>query len=393
MSLELLDYTSEGILQLFRDEFYKQYGKPLIIGQDEFTNSAVFTYVLTVLVNAINHASDMRFIDTATGLYLDAIAAVNGLSRPNAQAASAVFDWSPKTDNAVYQPGFIQVSDGNGHLFKNTQILSSNQSLCILYAENTGSAYNGIPVDSINIMQGQTALVLNSIRNLTVTEGADDGYPYTPEGDSRFREYIKTQRSAYIVGGTAPAYRAKAMGVDNRILDAYIFKDGDLDFERGKIKVALLFDRDQVGSYVRNAIVGQVQVILRADDFRPVGDYVEVSEASHLQLDIDDDWHIVYPMKFKDLCLAHIFKVLSEYRSYLATGFNRPFSESELAKRFITPDADGVYALAFDVYGDAVYSEPDTGKVWALDWFNSDPEDWALMTVEDLEDAGILTLI
>lgn len=391
MSLELLDYTSEGILQLFRDEFYKQYGKPLIIGQDEFTNSAVFTYVLTILVNAINHASDMRFIDTATGLYLDAIAAVNGLSRPNAQPASAVFDWAPKTQNAVYQPGFIQVSDGNGHLFKNTQILSSNQSLCILYAENTGTDYNGIPIDSINIMEGQTAQVLDSIRNITVTDGADNGYQYTPDGDAKFREYIKTQRSAYIVGGTAPAYRAKAMGVDNRILDAYVFKDGDLDFERGKVKVALLFDREQVGSYVRNAIVGQVQVILRADDFRPVGDYVEVSEAVHSQLDIDDDWHIVYPLKFKGLCLDHIYKVLSGYRAYLANGFNRPFSESELAKRFITPDENGVYALAFDVYGDAVYSEPDTGKVWAFDW--ADSGTWENVTVEDLEDAGILTLV
>lgn len=391
MSIEFLPYTTASILELFKAAYYAQHGNPMIIGSDEFTASAAFAYVLGVLCGDMNHSSAQRFIDTATGEYLDAIAAVNGLVRPGPQAASAVFDWSVKTDNAVYQPGLIRVSDGNGHVFTNTQILSSNQALCILYAENTGTAYNGIPIDTINIMQGQTALVLNNIRNFTVTEGADDGYPYTPEGDAKFREYIKTQRSAYIVGGTAPAYRAKAMGVDNRILDAYVYKDGDSDFERGKVKVALLFDRDQVGAYVRNAIVGQVQVILRADDFRPVGDYVEIHESTHRSLDIDDDWHVVYPMKFKDLCLSHIYSVLSEYRTYLANGFNRAFSESELAKRFITPDANGVYALAFDAYGDAVYSEPGTGEVWSFTWKNAG--NWDQVTVDDLEDAGILTLV
>lgn len=396
MSLELLDYTSEGILQLFRDEFYRQYGKPLIIGQDEFTNSAVFTYVLTILVNAINHASDMRFIDTATGLYLDAIAAVNGLYRPNPQKASAGFDWMPKTSNAVYQAGMIRVSDAAGRVFTNTTALSANQNNVLLYAENDGIEYNGIPAGEINIMVGNTSTYLDSIHNMTDSGGADNGYPYTPEGDARFREYIKTQRSAYIVGGTAPAYRAKAMSVDNRIIDAYVFKDGDAGYEKGKAKIRLLWSPDldtsnPADQVVINSIIPRVLSVLRADDFKPIGDCVDVSSASADILDIDDDWHIVYPLKFRDVCLNHVQKVLNEYREYLLSGFSRNFSESELAKRLITPDSDGVYALAFDVYGDAVYSEPTTGEFFKLDWYKR--TSWNTVDVDELETMGVLTFV
>lgn len=369
MALELLSYTSKEILELFKSAFYDQYGTPMITGSDDFTSASVMAYVLTVLVNALNVASNQRFLDTATGEFLDAIASVNGLSRPAAASASAVFSLVPVTAPATIPAGALRVSDGNAIFINDKAIyLASNPTQALLYCTEAGAQNNGISAGSIDMIAAGGSYV-DEAENIDMTSGGDDGYPYTPEGDVKFREYIKNMRSAYAAGGPAPAYRARALQCDNRILDVYIAKDGDSVFEKGKVKIYALFDFDATSSALRAQIKDLVLSSCKADDFRCVGDFIQVFTATQHILTLNNNFLVKYPMKFKGVAVAHLNAVFDAYRKYLFSGYGRPFSESELAKRLITPDADGVYALAFDVKNtDARWNMPSKDSVYIFDY-------------------------
>ena len=107
MTTKLLSYTPSEILDLFKTSFYEAHVTPMIIGSDDFTASATFSYVLSVLTNAINVAGDQRFLESATGEYLDAIAGSLGLSRPSPSRANAVFHLKPVATLTLTDCGYL----------------------------------------------------------------------------------------------------------------------------------------------------------------------------------------------------------------------------------------------------------------------------------------------
>lgn len=393
MDLDLINLTSTQIFENFKTEFYNSYGKTLLNGSDDWISAGVITYVLTILVNALNDASNQRFIDTATGGFLDAIGEVNGISRPSPAHASAVFTTTPITLNTAIPVHGLKVSNGS-QTFQNEDViyLENSHPSHLLYCTESGSANNGIPSGTItNIIEGSA--YVSSASNFTATSGGDDGYPYTPEGDERFRNYIKNIRSAYVVGGSAPAYRAKALETDNRILDVYIAKDGDSFYEKGKVKIYTLYDLDAIPFAGRQLINNKVKDACNADDFRCIGDYIEVRTASTATLYLSSSNFVVkYPLKFKDSAVSHFNEILREYRHYLYSGFARPISESELGKRFIEPDSNGIYALSVDIKSaDGFWFMPPLNAVELLTWeyMNDDPKP----SIDTYVNSGLIQLI
>ena len=390
--MNLIEYSTSDILQLYRDSFFAEFGTPMIIGSDNFTSAAVETYVLGVLVNALNQANNQRFLETATGTWLDAIAGVNGLSRPSPKSASAAFLVNVVSQGITIPTQALKVTNGD-LVFTNLEpvymnILNKN---VLLYCTETGTKGNGYPVNSINEILSGGAYV-SSAYNISATGGGFDGFPYDEAGDNGFREYIKNTRSAYVCGGSAPAYRAKALEQDTRIIDVYVAKDGDSVYEKGKAKIYTLYDFDEVNSYARNLINDKVYEACSSDSFRPIGDYVEVNTATQNLFQLSSSFKLKYPLAFRDVCVGHFNQIFKEYRKYLYSGFKRPFSESELAKRLITPDENGVYALSFDYTGSqAQWVLPSENTVYLLTWLYMN--NYQTKTYSDYINAGVLELI
>ncbi len=390
--MKLLDYTSDTILQLFRDSYYSQYGTPLTIGSDEFTSSAVFTYVLSILMNAMNKASDQRFIDTATGAFLDAIAGVNGLTRPAPRAASAAFIIHGISTGTTIPKEALRLGNGALH-FTNEEPIYLNvlDKNVLLYCTEEGTKGNNYPENTFTILESGASYIYSG-SNISKTGGGFDGFAYDEEGDAGFRTWIKEMRSAYIVGGSAPAYRSKALEQDMRIIDSYVAKDGDSVYEKGKVKIYNLYDFDVVNTFAQNLINQKVEDACKAEDFRPIGDYVEVASAGQRLFQLSSSFKIKYPLAFRDSCVEHMNRIFREYRVYLYSGFRRAFSESELAKRLVTPDDNGVYALAFDYTGgQGTWIRPDVNEVYLLTWLYMNT--YQTKTYKDYVDAGVLELI
>lgn len=370
MSIDYLDYSTSEILELFKTAYYEQHGKPMIIGSDEFSASAAFAYVLGVLCGDMNHSSAQRFIDTATGEYLDAIAAVNGLVRPGPSRASAVFSLVRAGYSSATAPaGAIQLMDQGGHVFENLDpvFMTASTVKALLFCTEAGSKNNGIPAGSISIVEAGSEYV-QAGTNTEATSGGGDGCGYSEEGDAEFRRYIELNRSAYIVGGSAAAYRAKAFDTDSRVIDVRVLKDGDTGYEKGKVKIYINYALD-ASSDLKSLINDRILAACSADDFKPVGDLVQVDTAEYVECVFGLNILVKYPLKFRNVAVNHYNSVMAAYRDYVASKFGIPVSESELARRFVTPDESGVYALGFEWRNkDAGLKFGDPSQVLVVKW-------------------------
>lgn len=345
MSLDLINITPREILDLLKAEYYNQTGKTIQIGSDEFASNAVQGYVWPLLFNTINTATINRFIDNASGEFLDAIAANYGITeRPSGYHATARFAVVSVNNTSITVPaGSIIVSDDAGNQFSNpfdTNITSGVNSI-VLQAIDSGTKYNGIPKDTINtIVEGDSYISLAN--NTTQSDGGTDGYPYTVDGDNAYREWLKTEIQSFAGAGTYLAYEARAKNADSRVLDVYVLKQDDTDYIKGKVQIFIQTDPD-------TDIDNQARVIVQAscEDpiFRPIGDLVEVRYAYITDFDLSETIQVTYPERFRAIADSRNARIISEYRKYLAEKINRPFLFSEFCERFTQKDSEGVYAI------------------------------------------------
>ena len=279
--LDLLKLDVQGIMNLFRDAYYNAYGETMRIGSVEFQTASIFSYAVAVLINSMNDASKQRWLATATGEYLDAIAETYGLVRPDGYHATAkvhVVARNP-VDTMTIPEGTIVISDQEGrYKFSNAfEFQLSNSTDTVFRAVDAGSEYNGIPVGKLNKIVSGTAYT-TSCSNTTESSGGTD--PMTD--DEVFRAWLKTEIRTLAGAGTYLAYEARAKNADSRIVDVHVVQQGEEGYEKGKVQIIVLPSFDYDGW---DAIRAIVQNACADPSFRPVGDFVQTRIAKTQNFD------------------------------------------------------------------------------------------------------------
>ena len=350
--LDLLKLDVQGIMNLFRDAYYNAYGETMRIGSVEFQTASIFSYAVTVLINSMNDASKQRWLATATGEYLDAIAETYGLARPDGYHATvSVHVIARNPGDAMTIPeGTIVISDQDGkYQFANAfEFQMSNSADTVFRAVDAGSEYNGIPAGKLDRIVSGTAYI-TSCRNNTETSGGTD--PMTD--DEVFRAWLKTEIQSLAGAGTYLAYEARAKNADSRIVDVHVVQQGEDGYEKGKVQVIVLpsFDYDDW-----DAIREVVQNACADPSFRPVGDFVQTRLAQTQDFDCPYICKVSYPARFKPLANERNNRIKDEYNEYLRQKIGRAFSYADFCAKLCEKDADGVYALDAAFYStDAEY--------------------------------------
>lgn len=362
--IDLMNIDARQLIDDLKKAYYNQTGETLQIGSDEFAAAASFAYVWSVLLNNINDATLNRFIDSATGEYLDAIAANYGIeSRPLGYHSTAKFSITTTSSPIVIPANSIVIQDSSGNAFTNRYklSLSTSPSSVVLYAVDAGTKYNGIPESSITeIVEGDAYITAAS--NTTMTSGGTDGF----ENDDVYREWLKLQIQSFAGAGTYQAYEARAKNADPRVLDVYVVKQDDDIYQKGKVQIFIHTDSTTDSD---NQVQDIVQSSCSDDSFRPIGDLVEVNYSA---LD-SRSWAALYPIqttypeRFSGVASARNTRILSEYNEELALKIGKPFVFEELCKRLCTKDSDGVYCtdaktINFSTFYAPEPIYPDTGK-------------------------------
>ena len=374
---DLIPYTTEQILDLFKAAYYEQTGETLRIGSDEFAFSTVASYVLRVFEQAMKRGADAVSINTATGEALDNIAASFGIERPDATPARMAIALENETQNPIVcDIGQIVAYTNQGVTFSNTAPITLPQTgetmYLFLYCAEAGSQYNGITPSEMDIPDG-SLLVANSMSG----GGTDSLQEHTQENDEAFRKYLLEGIKALAVG-TAPYYEYEAKkGYDGILADVYCLRDGDTGFEPGKVKIKTLFLPSITSTVYKNTTNETIREYLSSDSVKCVTDYVEVAEGEAEYLNIIGIV-IYYEKRFQamtsdgiTLAQDHFERVFESYRTDLITHFNKPYIEAELEAMLCKPDENGVYATTFK--SNASYYKPGVGKKFIISaqWNNA----------------------
>ena len=337
--------TTNEILDVFKTAFYNQYGNTIRIGSEEYAASTVFAYCMTVLFAAMNDSAKQRYIDTATGEYLDAIAATYGITeRPKGYKATCLVDITMLPVPNHYGVGALKIADTSGKVFTNARDFNYRNRYSILFeAVSIGSEYNGIPENAITeIITPLTGVI--SVSNTTMTGGGSDAITE----DDEFRAWLKNEISSFAGAGTAEAYRGKAMNVDTRILDVLVVEQGMLGYEKGKVKIYILTDETVSQP---EEVVERVYDAVSDRSFRPVGDFIMCKASLSRECDVQGTFHITYPMKFSAKAQERTERIIEEYKTYLGQKIHRPFVYGELTQRLMEKDDEGYYATECVVMG------------------------------------------
>lgn len=351
MSLDLLNTDPKQFLDALKTAYYEQTGETLQIGSDYFAVSSVYAYCLAVFFNAVNSATQNRFIDYATGEYLDAIAANYGIeSRPDGYHATAEFSISliQGLTSATFPPGSIVISDGSGNKFTNRYAvkITSPNSTTILYSQNPGTQYNGIPANSLTTVESGEYYI-SSATNTVITSGGTDGFPYTTDGDNQYRTWLKNEIKSFSGAGTYAAYEARARNADPRVSDVYVLRQEDEGYQKGKVKIFIYCKEYMSYDIGQDQVVSIVQNACSDESFRPIGDLVEVeySQLYTAYISGSGAFVVTYPEKFRTFANNRNARILNEYKNEVKNYINKPFVGEELCARLVATDDDGVYAL------------------------------------------------
>ena len=344
--MRLIDIKPAQILELLKSAYYEQYGEQIEIGSDAFAAGAAQSYAWSVLLANINEAANNLFLETANGEYLDAIAADYGITqRPPGYRASAQFSLIYWAAGMTYPAGALVMQDDAGNRFTNLYPISSPESgsplagVATLYAVESGSAYNNIPVDAIdNIVEGGG--FVSQGRNVTQTSGGTDGFPYDDAGNEAYRQWLQTQIQTFAGAGTRTAYLARAKNADFRVVSAYVLAQDDDGYEKGKVQIYVYSD-----PAVIDEVVDSVQGACADPRFRAIGDLVVASASPLQEVTSALDLSIIYEYRFEHVANAHALRIINAYCAEIETQIGKPFVVDELCHRLCAADADGIYAI------------------------------------------------
>lgn len=340
--LDLITISPTEILDLLKKAYYDQTGETIQIGSNEFAASAAQSYAWSVLLNSINENTRNRFIDTATGSFLDAIAANYGIDqRPEGYHASAMFALTLITNGVDIPANALVIQDDSGNQFTNPYAFYASTGHgtdhIVLQAVESGTKYNGIPANEIHdIVEG--GIYISAAYNETMTTGGTDGFA----DDDLYREWLKTQIQSFSGAGTYQAYEARAKNADSRVLDVYVLKQDDDGYQKGKVQIYIYTDSD---TDLDSQVLSIVQDACSDPSFRPIGDLVVVEYSPLTDADISKTFQVTYPERFKGVASARNNRILNEYCATLESTINKPFAFDEFCSLLTAKDSDGVYAI------------------------------------------------
>lgn len=276
---------------------------------------------------AVDNALRMQTLRYAVRDYLDVLGEQHGCERLPTTAAVAEIEMSIDTTDA---PGVTVIGTGS-------RFLAENGLYYVIGNDASGEEwYVEIPANTIRTLTaeitcetagtagnelstGETMTAVDNayITDTVVTQSADGG---AMEDDDTFRERIRVHGLANVTTGPAGQYRAAALDVDSRILDAVAVSES-----AGVVDIYLLFDSD-VTAAEKTELITAVTTALSADDARPLTDFIEVTESDAKEYVLNITYQVPVGTDISDSVAAAI----AEYKEWQDEVIGQAFNPDRL---------------------------------------------------------------
>lgn len=295
--MDILNTNPSSILESFQNAYYDQIGNRMTIGSEEYTLSSIFTYVLSMYAGLINNSYDNQKLDTASGVFLDNIAARYNLNRTPEVYSNPWFEGYFKFNkksvhyNHSYDKGAIKITVDNRVYTNESDIISYvdhvvAQPVRWVAIEPHTTKYSAIElyeklVEAKDVF-GNTLFEFKSYEDAHLTNMNSVA---TSLDDDAFREYIKRSKQLYMPG-VAGSFEALAKSCSDNVVDARVRVQTDKGFIKGNVDLYCKFynynNDDTYHAIIPNLELPYIERAIIEKNLLVIGQMLNVKRANRL---------------------------------------------------------------------------------------------------------------
>ena len=292
--MDILNTSPNAILEQFQNAYFDQIGSRMTIGSEEYTLSSIFTYVLSMYAGLINNSYDNQNLDTASGIFLDNIAARYNLNRTPEVYSNPWFEGYFKFDeqssyfNRPFDPKMVTIIVDGHEYYNDSAILQTIDQQPIRWVSTTKhqdylSSYElHKTLENAKDLAGNKVFDLEPYFSTYLTNLNSVAHELD---DEAFREYIKRSKQLYIPG-IAGSFEALAKNCSDNVVDARCRVQTDKGFIKGNVDLYCKFynynEYDIYHAIIPPMELPYIEQVIKEKNLLVIGQNLNVKSANRL---------------------------------------------------------------------------------------------------------------
>lgn len=282
-----------------------------------------------------DYSGKMSFLKYANDDYLDNLAALRGVKRIEATAATTTLKFSIESalESVVAIPEGTRVTNGDFVYFATDEYaeISAGQTSVTVLATCTeaGALGNGFEAGEFTVLVN-TLPYISGVENIDATSGGAD-----EESDDNLKDRIYAAPASYSTAGSAAAYEYHVKSVDPTINDVVVDSSspGTVD----------IYFTCEGGQLPKDALIEKVKDYLSDNNIRPLTDNVTVQAPNTAEYNVDFTYYISTSDKSMVASIqAEIETAVSVYNTWQTEKIGRDINPSYLIQKVMDAGAKRV---------------------------------------------------
>lgn len=302
----------------------------------------------------VDRAGKQNMLKDTYGEYLDNLAALKGVKRNPAQAATVTMRFSLESvrTSATGIPAGTRVSDGSDVYFSVPEYTEIPQGAlfvdCKVKCLAAGKSGNGFAVGEINVLV-DPVMYIDSVVNIDESaNGADI------ESDDDLRKRVFYAPSSYSCAGPIDAYVYWVKSFSNNIADIGVTTEEST----ATVEIRVLLEN---GELPDESFLNSLLEYISADDKKPLTDLVRVSAPVPVKYNIDFKYYINQSDKMQAAMIqSAVIQAVEKYKQWQNGKIGRDINPDKLKELVMAAGAKRVEITS------PTYSEISDDKVASL---------------------------
>ena len=292
--MDILNTNPSTLLEQFQNAYFDQIGSRMTIGSEEYTLSSIFTYVLSMYAGLINNSYDNQNLDTASGIFLDNIAARYNLNRTPEVYSNPWFEGYFKFDknspyfNRPFDPKMVTIIVDGHEYYNDSAILQTTDQQPIRWVSTQPHQDYLSSYELHKVLEDAKDLADNKVFDLEPyfsTYLTNLNSVAHELDDEAFREYIKRSKQLYIPG-IAGSFEALAKNCSDNVVDARCRVQTDKGFIKGNVDLYCKFynynEYDIYHAIIPPMELPYIEKVIKEKNLLVIGQNLNVKAANRL---------------------------------------------------------------------------------------------------------------
>ena len=292
--MDILNTNPSTLLEQFQNAYFDQIGSRMTIGSEEYTLSSIFTYVLSMYASLINNSYDNQNLDTASGIFLDNIAARYNLNRTPEVYSNPWFEGYFKFDknspyfNRPFDPKMVTIIVDGHKYYNDSIILQTIDQQPIRWVSTQPHQDYLSSYELHKVLEDAKDLAGNKVFDLEPyfsTYLTNLNSVAHELDDEAFREYIKRSKQLYIPG-IAGSFEALAKNCSDNVVDARCRVQTDKGFIKGNVDLYCKFynynEYDIYHAIIPPMELPYIEQVIKEKNLLVIGQNLNVKRANRL---------------------------------------------------------------------------------------------------------------